>query len=43
MPDMAAIRKSQPEAILLALDATNRPFSLHSNWQWMSRVARRAP
>ena len=33
---MAAIRKSQPDVIPLALDTTNRPFSLQSNWPWMA-------
>jgi len=32
---MAAIKKSQPDVIPLALDTTNRPFSLQSNWPWM--------
>jgi len=35
MADMAAIKKSQPDVIPLALDTTNRPFSLQSNWPWM--------
>jgi multiple sugar transport system substrate-binding protein len=33
---MAAVRKSQPDVIPLALDTTNRPFSLQSNWPWMA-------
>ena len=33
---MAAIRKTQPDVIPLALDTTNRPFSLQSNWPWMA-------
>jgi multiple sugar transport system substrate-binding protein len=33
---MAAIKKSQPDVIPLALDTTNRPFSLQSNWPWMT-------
>src|SRR5437773_1564800 len=33
---MAAVRKSQPDVIPLALDTTNRPFSLQSNWPWMT-------
>ena len=33
---MAAIKKSQPDVIPLALDTTNRPFSLQSNWPWMA-------
>src|SRR5690349_5513269 len=33
---MAAIRKSQPDVIALAVDTTNRPFSLQSNWPWMA-------
>ena len=36
MSDMAAIRKSLPDVIPLALDTTNRPFSLQSNWPWMA-------
>jgi len=32
---MAAIKKSQPDVIPLALDTTNRPFSLQSNWPWI--------
>jgi multiple sugar transport system substrate-binding protein len=32
---MAAIKKSQPDVIPLALDTTNRPFALQSNWPWM--------
>ena len=36
MSAMAAIRKSQPDVIPLALDTTNRPFSLQSNWPWMA-------
>lgn len=36
MSDMAAIRKSQPDVIPLALDTTNRPFALQSNWPWMA-------
>lgn len=35
MSAMAAIRKSQPDVIPLAVDTTNRPFSLQSNWPWM--------
>ncbi len=35
MADMAAVKKSQPDVIPLALDTTNRPFSLQSNWPWM--------
>jgi multiple sugar transport system substrate-binding protein len=35
MAAMAAIKKSQPDVIPLALDTTNRPFSLQSNWPWM--------
>jgi multiple sugar transport system substrate-binding protein len=35
MNAMAAIKKSQPDVIPLALDTTNRPFSLQSNWPWM--------
>jgi len=33
---MAAIKKSQPDVIPLALDTTNRPFALQSNWPWMA-------
>ena len=33
---LAAIRKSQPDVIPLALDTTNRPFSLQSNWPWIA-------
>ncbi|HKE40281.1 MAG TPA: extracellular solute-binding protein [Casimicrobiaceae bacterium] len=33
---MAAIRKSQPDVIPLAIDTTNRPFALQSNWPWMA-------
>jgi multiple sugar transport system substrate-binding protein len=33
---MAAIKKAQPDVIPLALDTTNRPFSLQSNWPWMA-------
>jgi multiple sugar transport system substrate-binding protein len=33
---MAAIKKSQPDVIPLALDTTNRPFALQSNWPWMT-------
>lgn len=36
MAAMSAIRKSQPDVIPLALDTTNRPFSLQSNWPWMA-------
>jgi len=36
MTAMTAIRKSQPDVIPLALDTTNRPFSLQSNWPWMA-------
>ena len=36
MSAMAAIKKSQPDVIPLALDTTNRPFSLQSNWPWMA-------
>lgn len=32
---MAAVKKSQPDVIPLALDTTNRPFALQSNWPWM--------
>ena len=33
---MATIKKSQPDVIPLGLDTTNRPFSLQSNWPWMT-------
>jgi multiple sugar transport system substrate-binding protein len=33
---LAAIKKSEPDVIPLALDTTNRPFSLQSNWPWMA-------
>ena len=33
---MAAIKKTQADVIPLALDTTNRPFSLQSNWPWMA-------
>jgi len=33
---MAAIKKSAPDVIPLALDTTNRPFALQSNWPWMA-------
>ena len=36
MSAMATIKKSQPDVIPLALDTTNRPFSLQSNWPWMA-------
>ncbi|HXX82495.1 MAG TPA: extracellular solute-binding protein [Casimicrobiaceae bacterium] len=36
MAAMATIKKSQPDVIPLALDTTNRPFSLQSNWPWMA-------
>ncbi|TMH37806.1 MAG: extracellular solute-binding protein [Betaproteobacteria bacterium] len=36
MSAMATIKKSQPDVIPLALDTTNRPFSLQSNWPWIA-------
>src|SRR5438034_4488088 len=36
MSAMATNKKSQPHVIPLALDTTNRPFSLQSNWPWMA-------
>jgi multiple sugar transport system substrate-binding protein len=36
MAAMAAIKKSQPDVIPLALDTTNRAFALQSNWPWMA-------
>jgi multiple sugar transport system substrate-binding protein len=36
MAAMAAIKKNQADVIPLALDTTNRPFSLQSNWPWMA-------
>jgi len=32
---LAAIKSSQPDVIPLAIDTTNRPFALSSNWPWM--------
>ena len=36
MTALAAVKKTQPDVIPLALDTTNRPFSLQSNWPWMA-------
>jgi len=35
MAALAAIKRTQPDVIPLALDTTNRPFSMQSNWPWM--------
>ena len=35
MAAMKAIKSSQPDVIPLALDTTNRTFSMVSNWPWM--------
>ncbi|HEY1325583.1 MAG TPA: extracellular solute-binding protein [Casimicrobiaceae bacterium] len=35
MSALAAIKRTQPDVIPLALDTTNRPFSMQSNWPWM--------
>ena len=35
MAALAAVKRTQPDVIPLALDTTNRPFSMQSNWPWM--------
>jgi len=32
---LAAIKRAEPDVIPLALDTTNRAFSMQSNWPWM--------
>ena len=35
MAALATVKRTQPDVIPLAVDTTNRPFAMQSNWPWM--------